>query len=387
MFRVGSLDDLNFLFSTSYSSNMPSSFSSGSRTISVPGHDEYMAYLFRQQNPCFEQFERTPSPTPPPNTGVPPKPERSRSVKAIQTAHEPHQCALGLKCTRQINRVIYHKIKAIHLTAKAMQLYLPVNPHAGGDHTLRYYRNVCESLTEMLGWRRVDTREVLREIQSPEYWEAETEYLESPGCLSQRQKGPLAASTDGLSDVSSIEASDNEPPPRESSTNGSWQLRQQGGSGGIEVVADSVSVARHCPSQIPFQVAQPRARLSTSPVSNTRANSPSRSSDRKVLPTNSPRLKDINKLIASPNDSGEAERNQEYMGLGKRKSVEEMAGSDDIEPRKRRLCQARSRTADRIHRKVKRNRLIDASPPLEAITDSSQKHQRAGKHTHKIQKH
>ena len=366
---------------------MPSSFSSGSSTIDVPGHDEYMSYLIRQQNPSFEQYERTPSPVPPPDASVPSKPERSRSAKAAQATHEPHQCALGLQCTRQINRLIYHKIKAIHLTGKAMQLRLPVNPYPGGDHTLSYYRNVCESLTEMLGWRRFDPREVLREIQSPEYWEAETEYLESPGCLSQRQKVLLAASTDVLSDVSSIEASDHESPGMESSSKGCWQLRQQGGSGEIEVVADSVSMARNCPSQIPFQETQPRARLSTSPVPNTKANSPSRSSDGEVLPTNSPRLKNIRKPITSPrNVSSELGRKQEYTGLGKRKSTEEMAVSDDTAPRKRRLCQPRPRIADRNHRKVKRNERIDSSP-LEAITDLSQKHQRAGKHTYKFPKH
>ena len=366
---------------------MSSSFSSGTRTITVPGHDEYMDYLIRQQNPCFEQYERTPSPTPPPNAGILRKPERPRSAKAGQMVHEPHQCALGLQCTRQIDRFIYHKIKAIYLTGRAMQLCLPVNPYPGGDHTLSYYRNVCESLTDMLGWRRVDPGDVLREIQSPEYWEAEKEYLESPGCLAKRQKVLSAASPDVLSDISSIEASDHESPRQESSIKGSWQPRQQGGSGEIEAVVDSVSTANHCPSQIHLQKAQSRAWMSTSLASNIEANSPTRSSGRKVIPTNSLGPNNTNKSIASPSIvSGEAGRKQEYTGLGKRKSGEEMAVSDDTAPRKRRLYQARPRIADRHYREVKRNRLIDSSPS-EAITDSSQKHQRAGKHTHNLQKH
>ena len=386
MFRVGYVADLDFLSSTSHTSNMPSSFSSGTRTITVPGHDEYMEYLIRQQEPSFEQYERTPTPTPPPNAGILRKPERPRSAKAAQIVHEPHQCALGLQCTRQIDRFIYHKIKAIHLTGRAMQLYLPVNPYPGGDHTLSYYRNVCESLTDMLGWRRVDPMDVLREIQSPEYWEAEREYLESPGCLAERQKALSAASPNVLSDISSIEASDHEFPHQESSMNGCWQLRQQGGSGEFEVV-DSVSKANHRPFQIPLQKGQSRARMSTSLALNTEANSPSRSSGRKVLPTNSVGLKNTIRPIASPrNVSGELGRKQEYTGLGKRKSTEEMAVSDDTAPRKRRLCQARPLIANRNHREVKRNHRIDSSP-LEAITDLSQKHQRAGKHTYKFPKH
>ena len=362
---------------------MPSSLSSGSSTIDVPGHDEYMSYLARQQYPCFEQFERSPSPVPPPGSGVPPKPERPRPVKSVWTAHEPHQCALGLQCTRQINSFIYHKIKAIHLTGKAMQLHLPVNPYPGGDHTLSYYRNVCESLTETLGWRRFDARDVLREIQSPEYWEAEIEYLETPGCLAKRQKVPSAASPDILSDESSIEAS--ESLGQQSSKKGCGQHRQQRKVGEVEVVADSVSVANDRPSQIPFQKAQPRARLSTSQVSNTKANAPSRACGRKVLPTNSTELKNLKKSLASPPSvSGKSKRKQEYTGLGKRKLAEEIAVSDGTAPKRRRLCHARPQIANGKHHEVKRHLLIDASLPLEGTTNSTQKHQRAGKHAYKF---
>ncbi|KAI9781869.1 MAG: hypothetical protein M1839_005663 [Geoglossum umbratile] len=45
--------------------------------------------------------------------------------------------------------------------------------------------NEAESLARMLRWR--DLREVLKNIQSPEFWEAERKYFKSSGCLEQRQ--------------------------------------------------------------------------------------------------------------------------------------------------------------------------------------------------------
>lgn len=352
---------------------MSSLSSSGSSTLIVPGHDEYIAHLVWPQPPYFKGHKRTPSPTPHPDADVPRKPEQPRSARTIQRTREPHQCALGLKCTCQIKSLVYHKMKAIHLTAKTMELHLPVHPYPGGNHSLKYYRNVCESLAEMLGWREIDFRDVLKEIQSPDYWEAEKKYLENPGCLEQRHRMlPSTASADISSSASAVPASDDITSHAGNLAEECLEPTQQGRRLLGEAVAftDGLSAVGPHPFQAPLQGDRSQTQLSTLPVSPAKSHSRWLYSNRKKPPETSP-TKTSRDLI----------QERQYTGLGRRVLAGKMTADDGAASKKRRLSQSQSLNSDHRYREQRRLPPINASAPsLETTRDPPRYYQRARKH-------
>ncbi|KAI9766676.1 MAG: hypothetical protein M1840_006320 [Geoglossum simile] len=169
--------------------NNPQSDSS-ERTLCDPETDNHAEDMIKDRDPV--QFKRTPTPSPPPNVAIVRGPEKPCSA-VIQTP-EPHLCALGLRCTRWIESLNYHRTRVIYLNAAAVKLRLPVNPYAGESNSLTYLRNEAESIASFLKNYRFDLGEVLKKIQSPEYWDTEKAYLKSSGCLEQRQKEEHAGS-------------------------------------------------------------------------------------------------------------------------------------------------------------------------------------------------
>ncbi|KAI9768247.1 MAG: hypothetical protein M1840_005077 [Geoglossum simile] len=176
------------------------------------------------------RYQRTLTPSPPLGAAITPGPEKPRSAGTDHTP-EPHQCILGSKCTREIESLNYHRTKAIHLITRARKLNLSVRSLADyyDYDDLAELRDVIEYVTERLlevlklGWQGADPKEVLKEVKSPEYWEAERKYLKSPGCLELRQKAS-ASLTGVLPRTSSVE--NHEPPYRESSAK--WRYQRLG---------------------------------------------------------------------------------------------------------------------------------------------------------------
>lgn len=204
---------------------LPIASSSTSSTFVPPGHEEWVTNKLRRQHVSPLPHTRTPSPSSPLNVAVTRGSEKPRSAKTIQTTHEPHQCALGIKCLLEIVDLNYHKTMATHLVAMAKHLRLPVRSlNLGRDYDdLASLRSRSNYATELLlnnhqripvwGPRGPHPMEVLKKIQSPEFWEAERKYLESPGCLAERQKA-----TGILPSAPSIQVSDQEPSHPESAT-------------------------------------------------------------------------------------------------------------------------------------------------------------------------
>ncbi len=159
------------------------------------------------------QYRRTPSPSPSPaSVGFRWEPEQPRCAETVQSTQEPHQCSFGSDCIYQIESRMYHRIKAIHLNARAEQLSLPADGHKFEKSNIWFLRRSCASVSSMMiEWRKSDPNDVLREIQSPEYWEAEKSYLRSPGCLEERFKQYLLSSTETLPSGRSVTTVNHEP--------------------------------------------------------------------------------------------------------------------------------------------------------------------------------
>ena len=85
------------------------------------------------------------------------------------------------------------------LVAKARESRLPVHALDPDRHynDLAHLRSLSKCAAELLlethqkwgmrwGMRKLHPKEILKKIQSPEYWDAERRDLESPGCLAER---------------------------------------------------------------------------------------------------------------------------------------------------------------------------------------------------------
>ncbi|KAI1955567.1 hypothetical protein LOZ58_006710 [Ophidiomyces ophidiicola] len=145
--------------------------------------------------------------------------EEPRSAETLTTTYTPHQCALGIDCLLEINNLHYHRILATSLVTRARLARLSVRPIDPDDdydditslrglsrHSAKLlqekYLKMLERVndhferfklthrpttsTEMLNFVNV-----MKEIPFPEYWETERRYLESPGCLLERQKAAV----------------------------------------------------------------------------------------------------------------------------------------------------------------------------------------------------
>ncbi len=297
----------------------------------------------RQKHGDPVPYRRTPSPSPPPNTAVARGQEKPRSAKTIHSTHEPHQCALGIKCLLQIDNLNYNRIMATHLVAKALQCRLSIRAlNVDRDYSdLARLRSRSEYAAELLsetyqkwsirgltGMEELHPMEVLKQIQSPDYWEVERRYLKSPGCLAERQRQKASASTlsTGFSlGVPSIKACEHESPHQESAAEGSLEFTQQG-----EVMADGISVAELPPLQAP-----PRGTGSRTPLASpTGADSHDNPHNGEVAPARHPRLMGKNKLAAS-RDISDLGREQGHARVEKRKAIEDAAVGDDVAPKRR----------------------------------------------------
>ncbi|KAI9773133.1 MAG: hypothetical protein M1840_008254 [Geoglossum simile] len=204
------------------------------------------------------------------------------------------QNALGSKCTREIESLNYHTIKALHLIARARELNRSVYYRCDYDD-LADLRDVNDRVTGKflellkLGRQEANPKEVLKEILSPDFWESERKYLESPGCLELRQK--VHASLTGiLPKTSSVE--NHEPPYQESSAKGCLTFPQEGKEEGEEIIADNDSLA---PFQTPLRRARSRTHQPMLLASPARTGSRDRSVGRKQFPVGHQRLGGKNK--------------------------------------------------------------------------------------------
>ena len=149
--------------------------------------------------PPLIQYWRTPSPTPPSDADIPRKVEKPCPVNRVQTVREPHQCGLGYRCTLEVESLNYHRIKAILLVARARPLRLAreidSNDYHDGERLRIIWKSAAKALSRM---KRIDPNEILKEIQNPEYWDAERRYLESPGCLEQRERASVSTPSTGI---------------------------------------------------------------------------------------------------------------------------------------------------------------------------------------------
>lgn len=106
-------------------------------------------------------------------------------VDLMASLKAPHKCAFGLACTARIEDMNFHRRRVLQLNATATNLGIPVHPVVG---SVQYFRHLANSIAWDLSVRGVDVMEVLRAIQSPEYWDVEKSYLTSKGCLERQQK-------------------------------------------------------------------------------------------------------------------------------------------------------------------------------------------------------
>ncbi|KAI1934935.1 hypothetical protein LOZ66_005483 [Ophidiomyces ophidiicola] len=128
--------------------------------------------------------------------------EEPRSAETLTTTYTPHQCALGIDCLLEINNLNYHRILATSLVTGARLARLSVRPIDPDDDydditSLRAQRQTTTRKRFKLTHRPTTSTEmlnfvnVMKEIPFPEYWETERRYLESPGCLLERQKAAV----------------------------------------------------------------------------------------------------------------------------------------------------------------------------------------------------
>lgn len=179
--------------------------------------------------------------------------------------------------------------------------------------------------------------DILKKIQSPEYWEAERRYLESPGCLAERQKASASTlSAEVLPGVPSIGVGDHESPHQESAAEGCLESTRHG-----NMMADGISMAEQRPLQAPPQGTRSRTQLSTSLASPANADSRDHPNNGKEAPARHPRLVGKNKPAASPNIS-DWKWEQGQPRLGKRKLVEDGAVGDDVTPKRRKASECAS---------------------------------------------
>jgi hypothetical protein len=327
--------------------------SSTTTTEIPPGYDEWFRNSYGNPTP----YKRTPSPSPPLDTVIVRGPEKPRSAKAVQVTHEPHQCALGIKCLLEIDNLNYHRIMATYLVARARRARLPVaaidpdrdyNDLEGlknfsdtaATSLLDEYRFLLELHAKDVAWfklqsydtsqeERLNPMTVLKEIQIPEYWETERRYLESPGCLSERQKASASAiPVKPLPSASSINGDHKSLHPATAESRS--ELTQ-------EIVALDVLMAGQLPPRAPSRKLRSRTQLSTSPASPTssaKSESRDHSDGRKAIPAR--HLAPVVKGQPPPSD---AFKRMPEQALGKRKPVEQAAVGDDFALKRRKTSE------------------------------------------------
>ena len=317
--------------------------SSSTSTYVPPGYEEWWANELRQQNGSPVPYKRTPSPSPHPDAAMVRGSERPRSAKTIQTIHEPHQCALGIKCTLEIENLNYHRVMATYLVTRVRELRLPIqalDPNRDYNKLARL-RSFSEHAADLLlerhklwGNRELHPREVLKKIQSPEYWDAERNYLKSPGCLTERQKAFTSTLSAGvLPGTSFIGIGNHKSPNQENAVEGRLEFTQQG-----EVVAEGVSVAEQRPLQAPPRGTRSQTQMATSLPSSAHAASHNHRENGKESPASHPRLMGKNKLVTLANISGSRWEQGDWR-IKKEKVTEDAGVGDDVAPKRRKASE------------------------------------------------
>jgi hypothetical protein len=150
--------------------------------------------------------QTTTTPSPPQESTV--AREQARSARTVENDHEPHQCPLGVLCTRDVPELYYHKVKAMNLVAKALSLKLPIQAIGDYDYDrLDNLKNFWKTAMEMMYREQRDSQQIdasqeldpmntLKLIRQPDYWEAEERYLKNPGCLAERLSVSSSKSSD-----------------------------------------------------------------------------------------------------------------------------------------------------------------------------------------------
>lgn len=245
---------------------------------------------------------------------------------------------------------------ATHLVARAREARLPVqalDPDRDYDDLEslksfsscaarllleRYQQNFknLAKFTTRLGWERHNTEAseglnptaALKEIQSPDYWETQRQYLESPGCLAERQKMSATIVSSETSPIpSSIKVGDHESFHKEK---GHPEFTRE-----QELVADDVSIEKE-PSRRPLS----RGNRSRTPLSSVSLVSPVQADGRdqpdntKYAPGRHRRLMSKNKRATSSNI---VNRTVEQ-ALGKRESIEDAAACDEPASKRQKRC-------------------------------------------------
>ncbi|PGH06123.1 hypothetical protein GX51_02510 [Blastomyces parvus] len=168
--------------------------------------EEYRSKMIRKEHGDPIPYKRSPSPCPPLDAPISRSPEKPRPVSSALATHEPHQCELGMTCLLEIDDLNYHRFLATHLIAMAREARLTrFDIESGqGYHNLEGLKYTSKYAAELLLDRR-DVNEfpelnpiaIRKKIQSPEYWETESRYLQNPGCLTKRQEGSVALNPTG----------------------------------------------------------------------------------------------------------------------------------------------------------------------------------------------
>lgn len=296
------------------------SYSSAS-TVCCTADEEFLRNLAREQYGDPKPYKRTPSPCPPSNATIPHSLEKPRSVMTMRTTHEPHQCALGIACLLEIDNLNYHRFMATKLVAKAREARLvgvPVEP-GQGYHNLsalkfssRYTSGLLLQECQRYGLPGLNPVAILKEIQSPDYWETERRYLENPGCLAKRQKISVAP----------ISTETSPPPP----------------SGSIKVLMDYSASGRPLRFQTLSQFPEQRTQVpatSVSPFGKTESHGQPNSTKR--APTRQIRQMDEKKSATSPNVSNQT-RDQVHVRR-KRKLVKDAAATGNFSPKRRKMSE------------------------------------------------
>ncbi|KKZ64419.1 hypothetical protein EMCG_09607 [[Emmonsia] crescens] len=329
-FELTPLTERNLTKQNKRLAKRPSNVSSSSTSTACrTAQEEYNERMIREQYGDPEPYKRTPSPCPPSDATILHSLEKPRPVTTMRTTHEPHQCALGITCLLEIDNLNYHRFMATKLVARAREARLvgiPVEPGQGYDNlsTLKFSSRYTSGLL-LQECQRYELPElnpvaILKEIQSPDYWETERRYLENPGCLAKRQKISAAP----------ISTETSPSPP----------------SGSIKILMDYSASGRpprfQRLSQFPEQRTQVPA-TSLSPfgktVSHGQPNSTKRAPSRQI------RQMDEKKSATSPNVSSQT-RDQVHV-RGKRKLVKDAAATGNFSPKRRKTNTAQSAPAKR----------------------------------------
>ena len=223
--------------------------------------------------------------------------------------------------------------------------------------------------------------EVLKKIQSPDYWEAEKRYLESPGCLEQRQKASASVSSTGvISGASAVQIGDHGSPHQESSAKVGLEFTQR-----EEVIADGAPVTEH----LPLKTTRPPS--GATPLRNQRSRSlaSSANEDTHVHPNNGkeslerhPRLMSKNTPAAASPDLSDWRREP---ASRKRKLREEGKTGDGTAPKKRCLGPAGHSIPSRKNHSDNTPSFSSSSSLIDGSKERPRKYVKEGKHASRLE--